>query len=80
MEFREQQQQQHMNEVPQATEEALTMEQPRRSRRDHKSSPSVFSAWARAQATGAAYCGGVLCLLFPEWLSGVYSMPFGVSH
>ncbi|KAI8360168.1 hypothetical protein B0O80DRAFT_196137 [Mortierella sp. GBAus27b] len=45
------------------------------------SSSSVFAAWARAQATGSAYfllVGGALCLFFPGWFSGAYSILLGI--
>ncbi|KAG9321296.1 hypothetical protein KVV02_007869 [Mortierella alpina] len=48
-----------------------------RARRTLKSPSSAYLAWARAQATGSAYLligGGTLCLLFPDWWSGTYSM------
>ncbi|CAO3570105.1 unnamed protein product [Mortierella alpina] len=52
-----------------------------RARRPLKSSSSAYSAWARAQATGSAYLligGGTLCLLFPDWWSGAYSIAIGL--
>ncbi|KAK3832524.1 MAG: hypothetical protein JOS17DRAFT_789921 [Linnemannia elongata] len=52
-----------------------------RTRRSPKSPSSAYSAWARSQAMASVYilvAGGALCLFFPEWHSGAYSIVLGI--
>ncbi|KAG0378166.1 hypothetical protein BGX24_004589 [Mortierella sp. AD032] len=56
-------------------------QQQRRPRRSPKTPSSAYSAWAKAQAMASVYilvAGGALCLFFPEWLSGAYSIILGL--
>ncbi|KAG0078635.1 hypothetical protein BGZ92_001390 [Podila epicladia] len=49
-------------------------------RRSTKSLSSAYAAWAQSQAKGSAFflvAGGILCLFFPDWYSGVYSICLG---
>ncbi|KAF9918127.1 hypothetical protein FBU30_000363 [Linnemannia zychae] len=48
-----------------------------RTRRSPKTFASPYSAWARSQAMASVYIlliGGILCIFFPKWLSGTYSI------
>ncbi|KAG0319391.1 hypothetical protein BGZ99_005123 [Dissophora globulifera] len=80
----EQQQQQLQQQQKQQHQQHPQQHEPSQQRRSSSPSPSpssssasAYAAWARAQATGSSYllvAGGILCLLFPEALPGIYSM------
>ncbi|KAH7042313.1 hypothetical protein BKA57DRAFT_538969 [Linnemannia elongata] len=73
-----QQQQTQTQAEQQQQQQRRTQTKPRRS---PKSPSSAYSAWARSQAMASVYilvAGGILCLFFPEWLSGAYSIVLGI--
>ncbi|KAG0293321.1 hypothetical protein BGZ98_002223 [Dissophora globulifera] len=73
----QQQQQQQHQQHPQQHEASQQRRSSSPSPSPSSSSASAYAAWARAQATGSSYllvAGGILCLLFPEALPGIYSM------
>ncbi|KAF9377323.1 hypothetical protein CPB97_010279 [Podila verticillata] len=71
-------------ELEQHIQQPQVQQQPQPStrppRRSTKSLSSAYAAWAQSQAKGSAFflvAGGILCLFFPDWYSGVYSICLG---
>ncbi|KAG9066290.1 hypothetical protein KI688_001511 [Linnemannia hyalina] len=80
--FQDLQQQQAQAQEEQQQQQQQQQRKPQtRPRRSPKSSSSAYSAWARTQAMASVYilvAGGALCLIFPGWLPGAYSIALGI--